>query len=102
MTDTTRREEEPNPSEETWGQGEGRHEPTIPGGGASANRTGGETVGPDQEPTRAGDQDPAVRDPRPDGPMLQPADPDAASDAMGRSPDATYGQREGQADPEAG
>jgi hypothetical protein len=68
----------------------------------TANRTQGETVGPDQEPTEAGDQDPANRDPRPDGPMNQPTDPDAASDAMGESPDAAYGQREGQADPETG
>jgi hypothetical protein len=62
----------------------------------STNRTQGETNGPEQEPTEAGDQDPARRDPRPDGPMFQPADPDAASDEMGQSPDAAYGQREGQ------
>lgn len=62
-------------------------------------RTTGETEGPEQEPTEAGDQDPAVRDPRPDGPMTQPADPAEASQEMGESPDATYGQREGQADP---
>ena len=60
--------------------------------------TQGETEGPEQEPTEAGDQDPAVRDPRPDGPMNQPADPDEASDTFGESPDAAYGQREGQAD----
>jgi hypothetical protein len=63
--------------------------------------TQGETQGVDQEPTEAGDQDPAVRDPRPDGPMNQPADADQASDEFGESPDAAYGQREGQADPEA-
>ena len=63
--------------------------------------TQGETVGPDQEPTQSGDQDPAVRDPRPDGPMNQPVDQEAASDEFGESPDAAYGQREGQADPEA-
>jgi hypothetical protein len=63
--------------------------------------TQGETEGPEQEPTEVGDQDPAVRDPRPDGPMTQPTDADAASDAFGESPDATYGQREGQADPAA-
>jgi hypothetical protein len=67
-----------------------------------ANRTQGETIGPEQEPTEAGDQDPAKRDPRPDGPMNQPADPAEASDEMGASPDAAYGQREGQADPETG
>lgn len=60
--------------------------------------TQGETEGAEQEPTQAGDQDPAVRDPRPDGPMNQPADPDEASDDFGESPDAAYGQREGQAD----
>ena len=63
--------------------------------------TQGETEGAEQEPTQAGDQDPAVRDPRPEGPMNQPADGDEASDEFGQSPDAAYGQREGQADPEA-
>jgi hypothetical protein len=63
--------------------------------------TQGETEGIDQEPTQAGDQDPAVRDPRPDGPMEQPFDSERASDEFGESPDAAYGQREGQADPEA-
>jgi hypothetical protein len=65
-------------------------------------RTQGETLGPDQEPTEAGDQDPAARDPRPDGPMKQPVDQEGASDEFGNSPDAAYGQREGQADPETG
>jgi hypothetical protein len=64
----------------------------------SVGRTQGETEGPGQEPTQAGDQDPAKRDPDPDGPMTQPADPDAANDRFGESPDAAYGQREGQAD----
>jgi hypothetical protein len=68
----------------------------------TANVTQGETMGPDQEPTQAGDQDPASRAPRPDGPMMQPADPDEASDELGESPDAVYGQREGQADSETG
>ena len=63
--------------------------------------TQGETHGEDQEPIEAGDNDPAARDPRPDGPMNQPVEPDAASDEFGESPDAAYGQREGQADPEA-
>lgn len=63
--------------------------------------TQGETEGPDQEPTEVGEQDPAVRDPRPDGPMNQPTDPDEASDEFGESPDAAYGQREEQADPQA-
>lgn len=64
----------------------------------SANVTQGETMGPEQEPREAGDADPAVRDPRPDGPMNQPVDPDEASDEFGESPDATYGQREEQAE----
>jgi hypothetical protein len=58
--------------------------------------TRGETEGPEQEPTTVGDADPAVRDPRPDGPMTQPVDPENASDAFGDSPDAAYGQREDQ------
>jgi hypothetical protein len=64
--------------------------------------TQGETEGQEQEPTEVGEHDPAVTDPRPDGPMEQPVDPDAASDEFGQSPDATYGQREGQAEPDAG
>ena len=67
-----------------------------------SNVTQGETEGPEQEPTQVGDADPAVRDPRPDGPMDQPVDSDAASDEFGQSPDAAYGQRESQADPDAG
>ena len=67
----------------------------------SANVSQGETMGRDQEPREAGEADPAVRDPRPDGPMEQPVDPDAAGDEFGESPDAAYGQRERQADPEA-
>jgi hypothetical protein len=66
------------------------------------NVTQGETHGVDQEPTSAGDQDPATRAPRPDGPMVQPADPAAASDELAESPDAAYGQREGQADSATG
>jgi hypothetical protein len=65
-------------------------------------RTQGETLGSDQQPTEAGDKDPAVRDPSPGGPMTQPVDPDEASDQLGESPDAVYGQREGQADPPTG
>ncbi len=65
-------------------------------------RAQGETLGAEQEPTEAGDQDPAVRDPQPDGPMTQPTDQDRASDEFADSPDAAYGQREGQADPETG
>ena len=51
--------------------------------GQGTGSTQGETIGPDQEPTQAGDQDPAVRDPRPDGPMNQPIDQDRASDEFG-------------------
>ena len=61
--------------------------------------TQGETEGPEQEPSQVGDQDPANRDPRPDGPMAQSGDADEASDAFGESPDAAYGQRADQADP---
>jgi hypothetical protein len=67
-----------------------------------ANRAQGETMGPEQEPTEAGDQDPANRDPRPDGPMNQPVDPDVANEERGASPDAAHGRRDDQADPEAG
>ena len=67
-----------------------------------SNTTQGETNGPEQEPTEAGDQDPAVRDPRPDGPMNQPVDQSEANEELGQSPDAAYGQREGQADSETG
>jgi hypothetical protein len=67
-----------------------------------SERTQGETEGPEQVPTEAGDQDPANRAPRPDGPMTQPVDPDAANQELGESPDAAYGQREGQADSETG
>ena len=65
-------------------------------------RTQGETEGADQVPTEAGDKDPANTAPRPDGPMKQPVDPTAANREMSESPDATYGQREGQADSETG
>ena len=57
----------------------------------------GETVGKEQEPREVGAADPAVRDPRPDGPMNQPVDRDD-EEAFAISPDAAYGQREGQAD----
>ena len=59
-------------------------------------RTTGETHGADQEPAEAGEADPAVRDPRPDGPMDQQGD--AGNEEFGESPDAAYGQREGQAE----
>lgn len=68
----------------------------------NANVTSGETHGEEQEPREVGSADPALRDPRPDGPMKQPVDPEEASDDFGESPDAVYGQREGQADPETG
>lgn len=68
----------------------------------NANVTQGETHGREQEPREVGSADPAVRDPRPDGPMDQPVDPDAASDEFGRSPDAADDQREKQPDPESG
>ena len=52
-------------------------------------RTQGETHGIEQEPTTAGDQDPANRDPRPDGPMNQP---------VGDHPDAANRRREASSD----
>jgi hypothetical protein len=61
-----------------------------------SERTTGETEGPEQEPTEAGEQDPAVRDPRPDGPMRQGGA--AGNEQFGKSPDAAYGRREGQAE----
>lgn len=64
----------------------------------NANVTQGETMGQDQEPREVGSADPAVTDARPDGPMHQPVDPDAASDELGQSPDRTYGQREQQSE----
>jgi hypothetical protein len=56
-------------------------------------RTQGETMGSEQEPTEAGYEDPAKRDPRPDGPMTQPVDQERAADEFGESPDEAYGQR---------
>lgn len=64
----------------------------------NANVSQGETMGRDQEPREAGEADPAVRDPRPDGPMKQPVDPDEASDEFGERPDPAYGQREEQSE----
>ena len=63
-----------------------------------SERAQGETQGVDQVPTEAGDQDPASRAPEADGPMTQPVDPQAANEEMAEGPDATYGQREGQAE----
>ncbi len=51
-----------------------------------ANVTQGETEGPEQEPREAGAADPAVRDPRPDGPMDQRGDAGAAE--FGDYPDS--------------
>ena len=59
----------------------------------NANVSQGETMGTEQEPREVGDADPAVTHPRPDGPMNQPVDPDAASDELGESPDRVYGQQ---------
>lgn len=62
----------------------------------NANVSSGETHGPEQEPREVGAADPAVRDPRPDGPMNQTTDPEESSDALGASSDARGGQREEQ------
>jgi len=67
---------------------------------AGTNIAQGETEGPEQEPREVGAADPAVRDPRPDGPMDQSSD-HANDDAFAASPDAAYGQREGQAEDDA-
>lgn len=48
------------------------------------NAAQGETQGPEQEPRSVGDADPAVRDPRPDGPMDQGGD--AGRDEVGAPP----------------
>ena len=58
----------------------------------TGGRTQGETMGQEQEPTEAGDQDPAKRAPEPDGPMVQPIDPAEASDE-GANPDRTRAER---------
>jgi hypothetical protein len=55
---------------------------------ATPGRTQGETHGIDQEPTTAGDQDPAKRDPRPDGPMNQPVGRPNPTHAGNKNPEA--------------
>lgn len=47
----------------------------------------GETERPEQDPSFAGEQDPAVRDPRPDGPMDQEGDSGAEEFGEGPRPD---------------
>lgn len=49
--------------------------------------TQGETMGEDQEPREVGSADPAVRDPRPDGPMEQPVDSEATTHTEDRQPE---------------
>jgi hypothetical protein len=61
--------------------------------GGEANRTKRETVGQEQEPTEAGDQDPAKRTPQPNGPMVQRTEPPGSSEEMGANPDREYGQQ---------
>lgn len=56
--------------------------------------TQGETEGTEQDPTKVGDADPAVRDPRPGGPMTQPSDD--GTEGFRDSRDAAYGQRRDQ------
>lgn len=65
------------------------------------SRPTGETEGTEQEPNVIEDRDPAhnVTKEEAGGP-LQP-DPNEASDDFGGSPDAAYGQREGQAEEDA-
>ena len=69
----------------------------------SANRTQGETHGPEQQPVEATERDTTqqgqeAREGRP--PTQDPAAPDAEQEdsiRMAESPDAAYGQREDQA-----
>jgi hypothetical protein len=75
----------------------------------SANRTQGETHGEEQEPVEATERDTTQKEQaRREGeaPTHDPAAPDAEQEdsiRMAQSPDAIYGQREGQAgQPEAG
>jgi hypothetical protein len=67
----------------------------------SANRTDGETIGQDQEPREAGQSDATQREQEQregQAPIADPAAPDAdREDSLATSPDATYGQAEGQA-----
>jgi hypothetical protein len=75
----------------------------------SANRTQGETHGEEQEPVETGERDATQqRQAAREGqePTHDPAAPDAEQEdslRMAQSPDAAYGQREGQAgQPDAG
>ena len=67
----------------------------------SANRTDGETHGQSQEPVSAGDRDATQREQAQregQAPIADPAARDAdREDSLATSPDATYGQAEGQA-----
>ncbi|HEY7463512.1 MAG TPA: hypothetical protein VH987_03625 [Candidatus Limnocylindria bacterium] len=67
----------------------------------SANRTDGETIGQDQEPREAGQSDATQREQEQregQAPIADPTAQDAdREDSLARSPDATYGQAEGQA-----
>lgn len=64
-------------------------------------RTTGETMGSDQQPTEAGEHDTTQRDQarRELAPATHdPSQPSTSSGGFGQSPDAAYGQREGQAE----
>lgn len=72
-----------------------------------ASRTEGETHGPEQEPVVAGERDTIQQEQAQregSAPLRDPAAPDAdLEDSLATSPDAVYGQSEGQAGtPEAG
>ncbi|HET7582428.1 MAG TPA: hypothetical protein VFL75_06725 [Candidatus Limnocylindria bacterium] len=66
-----------------------------------ASRTDGETHGQSQEPVNAGERDATQREQAQNegrAPIADPAAPDAdREDSLATSPDATYGQAEGQA-----
>lgn len=66
-------------------------------------RTTGETMGRDQEPTEPGERDATQNEQaRQEGAPAShdPSQPDTSSSGFGQSPDAAYGQREGQAEDE--
>jgi hypothetical protein len=66
----------------------------------SANRTTGETEGVEQQPTQAGEHDTTQRkqaEREGQAPISDPSKPQGTNEGLAGSPDATYGQAEGQA-----
>jgi hypothetical protein len=65
----------------------------------TANRTQGETEGVDQRPTEAGEHDTVQRkqaEREGQAPISDPSKPQASNESVATSPDAAYGQAEGQ------